>query len=543
MNRYLTYCIGAAGLSMLSGCGPKLGDKTNILFIFTDDHALNAITAYSDFFKSAGFQTPNIDRLANEGAILLNNTCCNSISGPSRAAVLTGKHSHANGYSNNGGAFNPNQFTFARALQEEGYHTGIIGKWHLGDTVNPQNAGFDDYKVLYGQGFYYNPEFRSSDKNGGKETISGYSTDIITDLSMDWLKDAKKKNKPFLLMCQYKAPHRNWQPRMDQLDLYNGVTWPLPADFKDSSQFGSLPSYVQDARMRVDGHMFPGWDMKLRPEEVPSGYLNMYTGTNNANDPGVTYEQNRLSEADREKYWASYEKDNLAFFTANLTGRAQAEWKYQRYIRDYLRTVKAVDENIGRLLDFLDKQGLSRNTMVVYSSDRGLFLGEKGFFDKRWMYKESFSMPFLARLPGVIPAGTKVEALTQNIDFAPTFLEVAGIKASEKDKIQGQSFLPWLKGEKPVTWRDALYYHFTESRKYEKEHWCPAHYGVFDGRYKLIRFYEDYATDAWELYDLQNDPDESTNIYNTASEELKNSLKEKLKSLRSQYGDTTGAAL
>ena len=538
-KRQIGCCVGLAGISLLSGCEPKLGDRTNILFIFSDDHALKAITAYSDFFKSSGFETPNIDRLAEEGAILLNNTCCNSISGPSRAAVLTGKHSHANGFTNNSKSFNPDQFTFARALQDEGYSTAMIGKWHLGDNLDPRRAGFDDYNVLINQGTYYNPEFRTPD---GNKTIEGYSTDIIADLSIDWLKDAKKRNRPFLLMCQFKAPHRNWQPAMEDLELFKDVEWPLPDDFRDSTQFGSLPDYVQQTRMRVDGHMFPGWDMKLRPEETPSNYLNMYEGTTQS-DPGVTIEQNRLSPADREKYWASYEEENKAFCAANPTGREQAEWKYQRYIRDYLRTIVAMDRNIGRLLDELDKLGLSKNTLVVYSSDQGFFLGEKGFYDKRWMYKQSFSMPFLARLPDVIPAGTKVTALTQNIDFAPTFLEVTGTKIPDDAGIQGQSFLPLLKGETPASWRDALYYHFTESSAVEREHCCPAHYGVFDGRYKLMRFYETEAGDSWELYDLDNDPDEETNIYNSADSELVSRLEEKLKSLRSQYGDTTGAAL
>ena len=544
-KRQIGCCVGLAGISLLSGCEPKLGDRTNILFIFSDDHALKAITAYSDFFKTSksgtltGFETPNIDRLAEEGAILLNNTCCNSISGPSRAAVLTGKHSHANGFTNNSKSFNPDQFTFARALQDEGYSTAMIGKWHLGDNLDPRRAGFDDYNVLINQGTYYNPEFRTPD---GNKTIEGYSTDIIADLSIDWLKDAKKRNRPFLLMCQFKAPHRNWQPAMEDLELFKGTQFPIPDDFRDSTQFGSLPDYVQQTRMRVDGHMFPGWDMKLRPEETPSNYLNMYEGTTQS-DPGVTIEQNRLSAADREKYWASYEEENKKFYSDNPTGRTQAEWKYQRYIRDYLRTIVAMDRNIGRLLDELDKLGLSQNTLVVYSSDQGFFLGEKGFYDKRWMYKQSFSMPFVARLPGVIPPGTKVTALTQNIDFAPTFLEVTETKVPDGAGIQGQSFLPFLKGETPASWRDALYYHFTESRAVESEHYCPAHYGVFDSRYKLIRFYESYAGDAWELYDLQEDPDESNNIYESASEELKNRLKEKLRSLRSQYGDTTGAAL
>ena len=526
-KRQIGCCVGLAGISLLSGCEPKLGDKTNILFIFSDDHALKAITAYSDFFKSSGFETPNIDRLAEEGAILLNNTCCNSISGPSRAAVLTGKHSHANGFTNNSKSFDPDQFTFARALQDEGYSTAMIGKWHLGDKLDPRRAGFDDYNVLINQGTYYNPE---------------YSTDIIADLSIDWLKDAKKRNRPFLLMCQFKAPHRNWHPAMEDLELFKGTQFPIPGDFRDTTQFSSLPQYVQDARMRIDGYMFPGWDMKLRDGEVPSNYLNLYTGTDQT-DPGVTLEQNRLSAADREKYWASYEEENKEFYSKNPTGRTQAEWKYQRYIRDYLRTIVAMDRNIGRLLDELDKLGLSKNTLVVYSSDQGFFLGEKGFYDKRWMYKQSFSMPFLARLPGVIPAGTRVEALTQNIDFAPTFLEVTGTKIPDGAGIQGQSFLPLLKGETPASWRDALYYHFTESSAVESEHCCPAHYGVFDGRYKLMRFYEPVAGDSWELYDLDNDPDEETNIYNSADDELKNQLKEKLKSLRSQYGDTTGAAL
>lgn len=517
--------VSAAGIS-LSAFSAAAADKPNILFIFTDDHALNAITAYSDFFKAAGFETPNIDRLADEGAVLLNNTCCNSISGPSRAAVLTGKHSHANGFRDNSTRFNPRQFTFVRELQKNGYQTALIGKWHLGDDLNPSEAGFDHWNVLINQGTYYNPEFRTPE---GRRTVKGYSTDIITDLSIEQMENALGDGRPFLMMCQYKAPHRDWQPAMRHLDLYEGVEWPLPATF--FYDFDSAPRYMQETRMRVDGHMFPGWDMKLRATEIPRNFHNLY-GRNMANTEPL-----RLSAADRKKYYESYKEENRLFKQANHAGRERAVWKYQRYIRDYLRVVKAVDENVGRLLDWLDEKGIAGDTLIVYSSDQGFFLGEKGMFDKRWMYAPSLSMPFLARWPGVIPAGTKVTALTQNIDFAPTFLEAAAVPVPADAGVQGESFLPLLKGENPAGWRKSIYYHFYESRAVEPEHWCPAQYGIFDGRYKLIRLYEPYA-DAWELYDLQNDPDEMRNLWNEDGYGgLKTEMLRRLTEIKAFYGD------
>lgn len=518
-------------LTALSTGAPVLslsaGEQPNILFIFTDDHAEKAITAYSDFFRSGGFETPNIDRLANEGAVLLNNTCCNSISGPSRAAVLTGKHSHKNGFTDNSTTFNPRQFTFPRELQKNGYQTALIGKWHLGDNLNPGEAGFDHWNVLINQGTYYNPQFRTPN---GRKTVKGYSTDIITDLSMEWMDKALENGEPFLMMCQYKAPHRDWQPAMRHLDLYRGVEWPVPENF--FYDFDAAPRYMREARMRIDGHMFPGWDMKLRKNEIPKNYKNLY------GKDMINSEPMRLSAKDRKAYNESYREENEAFKNGNFTPEEQALWKYQRYIRDYLRAVKAVDENIGRLLAYLEEKGVAENTLVVYSSDQGFFLGEKGMFDKRWMYTPSLSMPFIARYPGVIPAGTQVTALTQNIDFAPTFLEVAGVPVSGEYGIQGKSLLPLLRGEPVADWRDAVYYHFYESRAIEQEHWCPAHYGIFDGRYKLMHLYEDY-TDAWELYDLKTDPDEMKNLWeDTRYASVKHQMKQKLEDLRVLYGDT-----
>ncbi len=468
-----TLCLALALLAFDASSRP------NIVFIFSDDHAVNAIGAYGSRIN----ETPNIDRIAREGTILLNNMCGNSICGPSRATILTGLHSHANGFLKNRDEFNGAQRTFPKLLQQGGYETAVIGKWHL--TSEP--TGFDHWDVLPGQGSYYNPTFISPE---GRRRIYGYNTDIVTDLSIRWLQEERDSEKPFMLMCQFKAPHRNWMPNLKHLNKYDGEHIPEPDSLFDD--FDGRTSSIKKNSMMIGRHMRLVGDLQLdRPD--PNNEYDVRT----ASRRGLSPEQNR-------QWDAAFAPENAAFYEANLEGDDMVRWKYQRYIKNYLRCIASVDENVGRILDYLDWAGLAEDTLVIYSSDQGFYLGEHGFFDKRWMYEESLRMPFVARWPGVIPAGGKVSEITQNIDFAPTFLEVAGL--TPPDDMHGRSALGLLRGEPAPDWRDSIYYHY-----YEKGgHGVARHEGVRTNRYKLIHFYN---VDEWEFYDLEQDPNEMLSRY------------------------------
>lgn len=483
----------------------QVSQKPNILFLFSDDHALNAIGAYGNSLC----ETPNIDRIANQGAVLLNNTCCNSICAPSRAAILTGKQSHQNGLMTNRDRFDGKQQTFPKLLQKEGYKTALIGKWHL----KSKPTGFDYWDILPGQGHYYNPDFISEK---GTRQVEGYNSDIVANLSLDWLKEQQNSNKdePFLLMCQFKAPHRNWSPALRHLDLYKDKEFPMPENFFED--YSKRPDYFANNEMKVADHMIAGYDLKLRHVISPDKL-----GRSRPN-----YERGRMNSAQRRAWDAAYREENKAFKKAKLEGKELAKWQYQRYIKDYLRCIAGVDENIGEILDYLETSGLAENTIVVYSSDQGFYLGEHGMYDKRWIYQESLSMPFIIRWPGQISSGQRLEAVTQNIDFAPTLLEAAGVVIPSD--IQGESFLPLLKGEGSFG-REAIYYHY-----YEKgEHNVPRHEGIYDSRYKLISFY-DY--DAWELYDLSQDPSEMHSVYDDPEyKEIKEKMHQKLDELKAEY--------
>jgi len=466
-------------------------ERPNILFIFSDDHALEAISAYGGRFKDIA-PTPNIDRLAKQGAIFERSFCCNSICGPSRAAVLTGKHSVHNGFVDNNSRFDGSQPTFPKYLGKAGYQTALIGKWHL--ITEP--TGFDHWEILPGQGSYNNPDFIRMD--GSSKRFDGYVTDIITDKTLDWLKNDRDKDKPFVLMSQHKAPHRNWTPPPRYYDLFDTQDLPEPETLFDDYANRSKALAAQE--MTIARHFFWGWDMFLHGQPTDPRFM---PGLANGEYSRMTDEQKAAFD---KVYGPKNQKllDELA--TGNMDDEALTRWKYQRYIKNYLSTIRSLDDNIGRLLDYLDESGLAENTIVIYSSDQGFYLGEHGWYDKRWMFEESLAMPFLIRWPGVIKAGTRSEALIQNIDYAPTFLEVAGV--DKPADMQGRSLLPVFKndGAAPEDWRTAIYYYYTG----EGTHAVAAHDGVRTARYKLFHLPD---TDEWQLFDLEKDPQELISLH------------------------------
>jgi arylsulfatase A-like enzyme len=471
-------------------------DRPNILFIFTDDHAPHAIGAYGGILKEVN-PTPNIDQLAREGMLFQNSFCTNSICGPSRAVIQTGKHSHINGFMQNGNRFNGGQQTFPKLLQKSGYQTAMIGKWHL--QSNPQ--GFDHWEVLPGQGDYYNPDFLTPK---GRKRVKGYCTDIVTDMALEWLKTNGNGNKPFMLMCQHKAPHRTWMPALRHLTLYDDRDLPEPPTLFDRYKGKASPAPHQE--MEIDRHMHLGYDLFVTP------YLTIYEKLGmpapKATDRSGIRNMQKFTPEQRKAWDAAYEPKNSAFRAAKLSDKELVRWKYQRYMKDYLRCIKGVDESVGRLTAYLKESGLDKNTIVIYCSDQGFYLGDHGWYDKRWMYEESLKMPFIVRWPGVTKAGSVNADLIQNLDYAETFLDIAG--AAIPDDMQGASLVPLLKGQTPADWRDAIYYHYHE---YPSVHMVARHNGIRTDRYKLIRFYQ---FDEWEFYDLAKDPDENTNEYANA---------------------------
>jgi arylsulfatase A-like enzyme len=463
----------------------------------TDDHASHALSCYGSKIN----KTPNLDRIANGGMRFDNCFCTNSICAPSRAVILTGKHSHMNGVTDNSLKFDGTQQTFPKLLQEAGYETAIVGKWHL--KTDP--TGFDYWNILPGQGVYYNPIMIEM---GQKKKHTGYVTDIITDYCLQWLKQ-RKGDKPFCLMYHHKAPHRQWEPGPNHLTMYDDVTIGEPDNLFDDYSNRGRAAKEQD--MSIEKTMNDR-DLKLVAPK------------------NVTPEQKKLWDA-------AYEPKNEAFRKANLQGKDLIRWKYQRYIKDYLRCVASVDDNVGRVLDYLDEAGLTDSTVVLYTGDQGFYLGDHGWFDKRFMYEESLRMPFLVRYPKQIKPGSVNNDLVQNLDFAPTFLDFAGV--SIPADIQGRSLRPLLQGKKPKDWPKSIYYHYYE---YPAVHSVKRHYGVRTERYKLIHFYNDI--DEWELYDLKKDPHEMNNVYNDqAYTDVIKKLKAELSRLREEFKDDTGAAV
>jgi len=469
-------------------------DRPNILFMFSDDHGYQAISAYD----SSRNKTPNIDRLAKEGMRFDRAFVTNSICGPSRAVVQTGKYSHLNGFPDNGARayFNPAQQTAPKLLQAAGYNTAVVGKWHL--VSDP--VGFDFWSILLGQGPYYNPQMKTA---AGLTPHTGYTTDIITDVALDWLKNKRDKDKPFFLMYQHKAPHRNWEPPLRNVDKYKDVTIAEPATLFDDYSGREFPA--RDQQMTVANHMTP-LDLKLIPMQ----------------------DQNAEQ---REKFQKAYEDENKKFEEAKLEGREKTKWHYQRFVKDYIRCVDAIDENVGRMLDYLDESGLAKNTIVIYTSDQGWYLGEHGWYDKRWMYEESFRTPLLVRWPGHTKAGTVSDKMVMNLDFAETFLDLAGLKVPED--MQGASLKPILEGQNPADWRTSVYYHYYE---FPQPHHVHPHLGVRTARYKLIHFYT--LDDTWELFDLEKDPNELKSVYkDPAYAQTVAELKTELKRLMEKYQD------
>jgi arylsulfatase A-like enzyme len=497
-NLLFLFCL-AYGITIMAQQNKK---APNILIILSDDHAYQAISAYG----SSLMQTPNIDRIAKEGAIFLNACVTNSLCAPSRAAWLTGKYSHVNGLkvNNISNPFNINQELFPRILKERDYQTGWIGKWHL--QTLPGNA-FDYWKILPDQGQYYNPDF--IDMKNDTVRAQGYVTDIITSLSLAWL-NQRDSSKPFCLIVGEKATHRAWLPDLQDLGAFDSIRFPLPPNFFDDYK-DRIAAKNQD--MTVAKTMLLRDDLKVHADYSGNDFYN------------------RLSPEQLSVFKTYYEKLSKDFDQHHYQGRELTEWKYQRYLKDYLSTAKSLDRNIGKILDWLDKNGLTDNTVVIYASDQGFYMGEHGWFDKRFMYEESLKTPVVMRYPGVVKPGTIVNQMIMNIDFAPSLLTIAGLTVPAS--IQGSSFLPLLQQGNTENWRKSAYYHYYE---YPEPHHVSPHFGIRTEQYKLIRFYG--PADTWELYDLKKDPGEMKNLYmEKKASRLVISLKKQLKALIGQYHD------
>ncbi len=461
--------------------------RPNILFIMSDDHASHAISSYGSRIN----QTPNLDRIADGGMILQNCFCVNSICTPSRANILTGKHSHLNGVKTLADPLDGRKPNVAKMLQTDGYQTAMVGKWHLGHGGNADPTGFDYWNVLPGQGLYHDPVMLEPD---GEKTHKGYTTDIITDFSLDWLRN-RNKEQPFFMMCHHKAPHRPWDSDEKHADMFEDADVPMPDNFFDD--YANRSNAAKDAKMRVFGHMSER-DLKI---------------------------------------------DTLGPPPEGLSEKELANWQYQRYIKEYLRCVASIDDNVGRMLDYLDEEGIADDTLIIYTSDQGFFLGDHGWYDKRFMYEESLRMPFLVRYPREIQPGSSCDAMALNIDFAETWLDYAGLPIP--DDMQGTSMRPLLNGETPEDWRDSMYYRYW---MHLSHHHVPAHYGIRTHRYKLIYYYgealgttgsiDEPKAPEWELFDLEKDPNEMCSVYDDpAYADIVTELTAELYRLKAEAGD------
>ena len=482
-------------------------NRPNIVIIVSDDHAYQAISAYGNKL----IKTPAIDRIAKEGVTFKKGYVTNSICGPSRAVILTGLYSHKNGFKDNEtSSFDHSQDNFAKHLQMGGYQTAWIGKLHLGSNLQ----GFNFYSLLPGQGSYYNPDFIGMDGKTTRKT--GYVTNIITDEAEKWL-DNRDTTKPFCLVIGHKATHRTWMPDTADLGKYDNINFPLPANFYDNYATRDAAA-VQD--MSIEKTLRMALDLKMYESE---------------DEVNKDFSVKRMNAAQRAKYEAYYQKIQADFKAQNLSGKALTEWKYQRYMKDYYNTAASLDRNIGRTLDYLDQHQLSQNTIVIYLSDQGFYLGEHGWFDKRWMYEESFRTPMVMRYPGVIKPSTVNNDFILNLDIAPTLLNVAGLSAPKA--MQGKSFLPLVTG-KQIPWRNEIYYHYYENG----EHAVSPHFGVKTTRYKLIRFYK--RVNGWELFDLEKDKHELNNLYGKKGyEKITASMKNLLNDQVNKFEDEDAKAI
>ncbi len=497
---------------------PVKKKRPNILFIMSDDHAYQAISAYSKRLTS----TPNIDRIANEGMLFTNACVTNSICAPSRAVILTGKHSHLNGKTDNVFPFDTTQVTFPQLLQEAGYQTAMFGKLHFGNSPK----GFDEFKILPGQGTYYNPDFIT--KNEGKIRVEGYTTDLITDMTLNWLDEERDESKPFLMMYLHKAPHREWLPPPRHYIEYTKKTFEEPETLFDD--YKGRGSAAKTAEMNLLTHMNWAGDSKIRPEVMDELGI---PETSDWDKDAYAREVGRMNPEQRAAWDAVYDPINEEFKKnyKNMSKKELMQWRYQRYMQDYLGSIAGVDDGVGRVLDYLEENGLAENTIVVYTSDQGFYLGEHGWFDKRFIYNESFKTPLLVKWPGVIEPKTTNTQMVQNLDFAQTLLDVAEVEAP-KD-MQGESLVPLFKGE-TEGFRDAVYYHYYE---YPAIHMVKRHYAIVTEEYKLVHFY--YDVDEWELYDRKKDNNEMNNVYNDpAYAEIVKDLTIKLADMRVKYKDS-----
>ena len=489
---------------------PNTPDRPNIIFIYADDHAQAAIGAYGSVIN----ETPNIDALASQGMRFAQSFVANSICGPARATILTGLHSHANGRTTNQTPFDDDLPTWPKLMQAAGYQTATLGKWHLPTEPN----GFDYWAKT---GDYY---VTGATTSKGKRDWRGYTTDLITEKSLEWI-GKRNPNKPFAVWISHSAAHRNWAPATRHLSLYRGEYIPEPktllTDYAGKSPGAAL------SQMRISKDLFPAYDLKL-----PVNGEQILDDAAERRMSGMTKEQ-------REKWDAAYAEENEAFGKANLQGDDLTRWNYQRYIQDYLRCVAALDESVGQVMRYLEDNDLADNTIVIYSSDQGFFLGEHGWYDKRWMYEPSLQTPLIVKWPGKVKPGSTSDAIVQNIDMAPTLLAMAGVDASAQ--MHGRSLTGLLQGVTLDDWREAIYYHYQQRDKGRTNHTVAAHYGVRTDRYKLIYVYDH---DTWEFYDLKTDPDEVHNRYeDDAYTEQIDTLYHRLIELRQAYNDTTGPAV
>ena len=515
-------------LSMLGACtwedapapGANAEQRPNVIVVMADDHAYQAIGAYG----STLIETPHIDRLATEGMRFDRAYVGNSICSPSRATMLTGKFSHANGLRNNLHVFDGNQPTLQALMRASGYQTAIVGKWHLKSAP----TGFDHWIVLPDQGEYFNPDFRNED---GVERHAGYVTDIITDLAIDWLGEQRDPGKPFLLFYHHKAPHREWWPAIEHLDAFHGDGIPEPDTLFDD--YTGRGAAAREAEMRISDHMGLSNDNKVAPENVAAlGHVNFMDWYDDAYRRQV---DDYMNDQQRAAMAQGYGPINEDFVERDLRGDELTRWKYQRYMQDYLATIRSIDDNLGRLLAHLEEAAILDNTIILYTSDQGFYLGEHGWFDKRFMYEESFRTPLLIRWPRAIDPGSVREAIVQNVDFAPTILDVAG--AEIPGDMQGKSLVPLFSEDDPE-FRDAAYYHYYE---YPGIHAVKRHYGIRTSRYKLMHFYFDI--DEWELYDLEADPAEMRNVYNVPEyEQVREDMMNLLAEVQQRYGDSPALA-
>jgi arylsulfatase A-like enzyme len=490
---------------------PQKEQRPNIIFILSDDHAYQAISAYGSSLN----HTPNIDALAKEGMLFNRAFVNNSLCAPSRAAILTGKYSNMNGIKGNGDeVFNGSQETFPKLLHQAGYQTAMIGKWHL--VSNP--TGFDFWNILPGQGDYYNPDFIDAT---GTKRVEGYVTDVTTDKAINWLNN-RDITKPFCVLVWNKAPHRDWMSAIKYLHEFDSVNIPVPATFFDD--YSTRTRAAQEQKMQISKWLAPNYDLKENFNvKQPYGRL----------DSNWAAIFGRLNRDEQKAFIAAYTPKNDAFKKAHLTGKELAIWKYERYVKDYLRTIQSVDDNVGRLMEYLKEKGLDKNTIVIYSSDQGFYLGEHGWFDKRFMYEQSFRTPLIVRWPDVIKPGSVNNDIVMNLDLGETLLDAAHVKIPAD--MQGKSMLPLWEGKTPDDWRKYVYYHYYESGG---EHNVAKHIGVRSDRYKLIYFYENKE---WELYDLQKDPMELNNVYgNPEYKNVQDSLSDELKTQMIKYKDTIG---